>query len=239
MQRNLYPWRVTPQQAVEIQKRLASQVSRVNHIDSEPKYIAGVDISGEDKEGHATAAVVVLSYPDMRVVEVKRARKKTDFPYVPGLLSFRESPLILAAMERLVLRPDLIMVDGQGLAHPRRFGIACHLGLLVDLPTVSCAKSILRGKYQDLSREAGSYAELVDRDEVVGVALRTRTDVSPVYVSIGHKVDLDFAIRWTLAVCRGYRIPEPTRMAHQAAANRLDEMEPQTSRLGERQGHLL
>ncbi len=235
----MHPWRVTPQQAIEIQKRLASQVSSVNHIDSDPKYIAGVDISGEDKDGFAIGAVVVLSYPEMRVVEVKRARRRPDFPYVPGLLSFRESPLALAAVEKLVLRPDLVLVDGQGLAHPRRFGIACHLGLLLDLPTIGCAKSILRGRCQALGREAGSYSELVYEGEVVGVAVRTRTDISPVYVSIGHKVDLASAIRWTLACCRGYRIPEPTRMAHQAAATRLDEMEPQTSGPEAKQSRLL
>jgi deoxyribonuclease V len=230
MRRELHSWRVTPQEAIRIQLRLAAQVSRSNAIPSEPRYIAGMDISGEDKDGFAIGAVVVLSYPEMEVVEVKRSRVRPGFPYVPGLLSFRESPVLLAAIERLTLEPDLFLVDGQGLAHPRRFGIACHLGLLLDIPTIGCAKSILKGRYHDLGIEAGSHSDLVDQMEVVGAAVRTRSGVSPIYVSIGHKVNMESSIRWTLACCKGYRIPEPTRLAHQAAGLRLDERDPTTSR---------
>jgi len=222
----LHTWEVTSQEALDIQRRLASRVSRYGQVPANITYVAGVDISAEDKDGLATAAVVVLDYPQLDVAEVKTARKKPNFPYIPGLLSFRESPLIVAALEKLTLTPDLILVDGQGLAHPRRFGIACHLGLLADLPTIGCAKSILRGRHQTLEEEAGSFAELVDKGEVVGAALRTRTKVSPVYVSVGHKLDLTSAIKWTLACCRGYRLPEPTRLAHNAAAGRLEETEP-------------
>ena len=207
----LHPWDVTPQQAIDIQRRLATQVVRLNGITSNPRYIAGVDISPEDSEGMAIGAVVVLSYPELKLVEVKTARSRPIFPYIPGLLSFRESSLILAALEKLSQTPDLLLVDGQGIAHPRRLGIACHLGLLIDLPAIGCAKSILRGKHSALGREAGSWTELIDRGEVVGAAVRTRVDINPIYVSIGHKVDLQSAVYWTLASCKGYRLPEPTR----------------------------
>ena len=146
------------------------------------------------------------------------------FPYILGLLSFRESPLILAALERLTLTPGLLLVDGQGVAHPRRFGIACHLGLLADLPAIGCAKSILRGRHGPLGEEEAASAELLHDGEVVGAALRTRTGVTPVYISVGHKLDLASAIKWTLALCRGYRLPEPTRLAHRAAGGGLKEM---------------
>ena len=169
---------------------------------------------------------VVLRLPDLEVVEVKRDEAKARFPYIPGLLSFRESPALLAALERLATAPDFILVDGQGLAHPRRFGIACHIGLVTEVPTIGCAKSILRGRHALMAEEAGSWTELVDRGEVVGAAVRTRTGVSPLYVSIGHRVDLPWAVHWVLACCRGYRMPEPTRLAHQAAAGHLKECEP-------------
>ncbi len=224
----LHSWQVTPQQAIELQRTLTSKVLREGQLTSEPRYVAGVDISGEDKEGFAIGAAVVLSFPGLELAEVKRARVKPNFPYVAGLLSFRESPVVLAALERLTLKPDVVMVDGQGLAHPRRFGIACHLGLLLDMPTIGCAKSILVGKYSNLDEKAGSTADLVDREEVVGAAVRTRDGVSPVFVSVGHRIDLTSAIGLTMACCKGYRIPEPTRLAHQAAALRLEEMEPKS-----------
>ena len=139
------------------------------------------------------------------------------------------APLVLGALERLSITPDFLLADGQRLAHPRRFGLACHLGLLSDLPTIGCAKSILLGRHGPLSREQGSWAPLEDKGEVVGAALRTRQGVSPIYVSIGYKVDLPSALRWTLACCAGYRMPEPTRLAHQAAAGRLQESEVERS----------
>ena len=149
------------------------------------------------------------------------AQARPRLPYIPGLLSFRETPVLADALEALTTAPDIIMVDGQGYAHPRRFGIACHIGLLADTPTVGCAKSILRGRHATLGREEGAQAPLVDGGEVVGMALRTRADVPPVYVSVGHKVDLDSATCWVLACCRGRRLPEPTRLAHQAAAGQF------------------
>jgi deoxyribonuclease V len=149
--------------------------------------------------------------------EVKVIKQQVTFPYVPGLLSFREAPLILAACEELDSEPDLILVDGQGIAHPRRFGLASHLGLLWDKPTIGCAKSRLCGKHDLVPAEAGSHAEIFDNGEVIGAALRTKQGVNPIYISIGHKVDLQAAIGWVLQCCCGLRIPEPTRLAHLAA----------------------
>ncbi len=180
-----------------------------------------MDISPPDGQGVVRAAAVVMSLPELKVVEVKSAHGKLGFPYVPGLLSFREAPLVLAALERLSITPDFLMADGQGLAHPRRFGLACHLGLLTGLPAIGCAKSLLKGRHGPLAQERGSWAPLEDKGEVVGAALRTRQGVTPVYVSIGHKVDLPSALRWVLACCDRFRLPEPTRLAHHAAAGRM------------------
>jgi deoxyribonuclease V len=167
--------------------------------------------------GMASGAIVVLDYPELGVVETKVVQGRLDFAYIPGLLSFRELPLILAGFESLGVTPDLVLVDGQGVAHPRRFGLASHLGLFLDVPTIGCAKSRLCGSHEAPAVEPGSYAEVVDRGETIGVALRTKLGVKPVYVSIGHKVDLETAIRWVSKCCRGYRLPEPTRLAHLAA----------------------
>jgi len=216
----LHSWQISIAQALDLQRRLAAQVSKNNEV-SAPHFIAGVDISAGKAQGMAIGAVVVLSYPELRVVETKIAQGKLEFPYIPGLLSLRESPLTLAACERLSITPDLILVDGQGVAHPRRFGLASHLGLFLDTPTIGCAKSRLCGSHEEPGIEPGSYAEVVDRGEVVGVALRTKLDVKPIYVSIGHKVDLQTAIYWVLKCCRGYRLPEPTRLAHLAAGGNL------------------
>jgi deoxyribonuclease V len=216
----LHDWQVSVPQAFDIQRRLAAQVSKVSQV-ATPRFIAGVDISAERMGKMATGAVVVLSYPELEVVEVEVVNERVTFPYIAGLLSFRESPLVLAACERLTITPDLILVDGQGVAHPRRLGLASHLGLLLNTPTIGCAKSRLCGHHQELGLEPGSYAELVDDGEVIGAALRTKFGVSPLYVSIGHKVDLPTAIHWVLECCRGHRIPEPLRYAHLAAGGNL------------------
>jgi len=216
----LHGWQVSTAQALEIQARLAAQVSRNSEVVA-PRFIAGVDISAERGRGMAQGAVVVLQYPALRPVETKVIAGNLDFPYIPGLLSFRESPLTLAACEQLGITPDLVLVDGQGVAHPRRFGLASHLGLCLNLPTIGCAKSLLCGTHKTLGAELGSYAEVVDRGEIIGVALRTKLGVKPIYVSIGHKVDLKTAIYWVMKCCRGYRLPEPTRLAHLAAGGNL------------------
>jgi deoxyribonuclease V len=216
----LHGWQVSTARALEIQKALAAQVSRVGGVVN-PRLIGGVDISVNKVDGTGTGVVVVLSYPELEVVAMEVVTEKLEFPYVPGLLSFREAPLILAACGKLKVTPDLIMVDGQGIAHPRRIGLASHLGLFLDMPTIGCAKSRLCGRHEVPDVEAGSSAELVDEGELIGAVLRTRAGVKPVYVSIGHKIDLPAALRWVMACCRGYRLPEPTRLAHLAAGGNL------------------
>lgn len=207
-------------EAQEIQRSLASKVSRENEVQT-PRLIAGVDISHEDKRGLAKGAVVVLRFPELVLVEQSVVEQRVSFPYVPGLLSFRETPLIVAACEGLSLTPDLFIADAQGIAHPRRLGLASHLGLLLDVPTIGCAKSILCGRHGELGEEPGSHAPLFDGDEVIGAALRTKRGTNPVYVSIGHKVDLEAALKWVMACLKGYRLPEPTRLAHLAAAGEM------------------
>lgn len=218
-----HPWPTSVPEARDLQQRLASRVSRRNEAPDAPRYVAGIDVSGSRADGRVRSAAVVLRWDDMAVVEVRTADTAPRFPYVPGLLAFREAPAVLDVLERLDTTPDLILADGQGLAHPRRFGLACHVGLLAGVPTIGCAKSLLVGRYSALAPDQGATADLVHRDKVVGAAVRTRGGVSPVFVSVGHRVDLAAAVRLTLACCRGYRIPEPTRMAHHAAAGRLPE----------------
>ena len=206
--------------AKEIQLSLAKRVITENK-DINPRLVAGIDISSPNAQGVARGAVIVLRYPEFGIVEVKVTEDKVRFPYIPGLLSFREIPLILAACEQLGNSPDLILVDGQGVAHPRRFGLASHLGLLLDLPTIGCAKSILCGRHQPVGEEAGCHAELLENGELIGAALRTKSGVRPIYVSVGHKIDLASALPLVIKCCRGYRLPEPTRLAHLAAGGML------------------
>ena len=219
--RDLHSWDVSVQEARDIQRDLAPTVSSQR----DPRVVgrvAGLDISSPDGEGIVRGAVVVLGYPDLEILEVCIAESKANFPYVPGLLSFREAPVLLMALEKVSLAPDLIIVDGQGLAHPRRFGLACHIGLLTDTPTIGCAKSRLLGEHDPLGERAGSRETLVDRGEVVGAVLRTRQGIKPVFVSVGHRIDLDSAVQWVLACCRGVRLPQTTRLAHRAAAGDLE-----------------
>lgn len=221
---SLHPWRVTPAQAQRIQIELAGRVSTRNEL-GDLRRLAGVDIAIDRGRNRARAAVVVLSYPEMALLERRVVEQEVTFPYIPGLLSFREAPAILAALERVREAPDLLLADGQGLAHPRRFGLACHLGLLLDLPAVGCAKSRLVGQHGPVPEAAGSYAELEDKGQVVGAALRTRAGSQPIYVSVGHRLDLATALRLVLECTRGYRVPEPTRLAHLAAAGPVEDQE--------------
>lgn len=215
----LHSWDVTAQEALNIQIELAKQVSRVSQI-GEVRLIAGVDMAVGRSGREGRAAVVLLDYPELKAREIQVAEAKVLFPYIPGLLSFREAPIVLGAFAKLTTTPDIVFVDGQGIAHPRRIGIASHIGLFLDLPTIGCAKSILIGHHADLPLEAGSSVPLIDRGEVIGAAVRTKTGVKPVYVSIGHKVDLDSAIKWVLACTRGYRLPEPIRLADRVAGRK-------------------
>ena len=216
----LHGWEVSVARAREIQLSLAKMVVTENEVIN-PRLVAGIDISAPDAQGVARGAVVVLCYPELSIVEVEVAEDKIAFPYIPGLLSFRESPLIMAACETLRNVPDLVLIDGQGIAHPRRVGLASHVGLFLDLPTIGCAKSILCGRHQPVGEEAGSHAELLDDGELIGAALRTKSGVRPIYVSVGHKIGLASALQWVIKYCRGYRLPEPTRLAHLAAGGML------------------
>jgi deoxyribonuclease V len=225
---SLHGWRVSPSEALDLQLRLASQVSRANEV-TNPRYIAGVDISVDRERGMGRGAVVVLSYPELEIAEVQTVEDSIDFPSGPGLVSLREAPITLAACAKLEITPDLILVDGQGIAHPRRLGLASHLGLFLDAPTIGCAKSRLCGRHFQPAEAAGSYAELLDKEEVIGAALRTKDRTNPIYVSIGHKLDLESAIHWAMQCCRGYRLPEPTRLAHLAAGGNLKIKNDSTS----------
>jgi deoxyribonuclease V len=216
----LHHWDVSLEQAKALQVSLAKKVVAVDE-GINPHLIAGVDISSPHSRGVACGAVVVLSYPELDLMEVKTVEREVTLPYIPGLLSFREAPLVLAACKELNNVPELVLVDGQGIAHPRRLGLASHLGLFLDVPTIGCAKSILCGEHKPIAEKAGSYAELVDNGDVVGAAVRTRTGVKPIYVSTGHKISLASAMKWVLNCCRGYRLPEPTRLAHLAAGGNL------------------
>ena len=220
---SLHPWDVDPRTATAIQRELAARVLVRDEVALAPRYVAGVDLSPPDANGDATAAAVLLELPSLSTVEVRLHRGKPAFPYVPGLLSFREAPLVLGALAMLSREPDAILVDGHGMAHPRRFGLACHIGLLTDTPTIGCAKSILCGRPEGAPEpERGSHVPLVDRGEVIGAAVRTRANVSPIYVSVGHRTSLKRAVELTLACCSRYRMPEPTRLAHLAAAGRIE-----------------
>jgi deoxyribonuclease V len=215
----LHSWDLTRGEAVEVQRRLRNLV-RLQPLARPVNTIAGADVSYNKYSDTIYAGIVVLSLPDLRVIESAGVRRIEKFPYIPGLLSFREAPSLLEVWEKLKTKPDVLMLDGQGIAHPRRFGIACHIGVLLDWPTIGCAKSILVGKHGELGLEAGSRSPLVDKGEQVGVALRTKNKVAPVYVSPGHLIDLDSSIDLVLRSITKYRLPETTRQAH-LLVNRL------------------
>ena len=215
----LHRWDLTPTEAVALQKQLRGLV-RIEPLTRAVQTIGGADISFNRFSEIVYAGIVVLSLPDLRIVEAAGVKSTTRFPYVPGLLSFRETPSLLEAWQQLKTKPDVLMLDGQGVAHPRRFGIACHVGLLLDLPTVGCAKSILVGRHGELDAEAGHSTPLLDRGELVGAAVRTKRNVAPVYVSAGHLLDLPAAVSLVLQATTKYRQPEPTRQAH-LLVNRL------------------
>ncbi|MGH7864719.1 MAG: deoxyribonuclease V [Candidatus Binataceae bacterium] len=210
-------WRITPSAAIALQKRLAGRI-RLCGGPRDPKLIAGADVAYDPRTRRCFAAVVVVRSPSMEVVEYATAMRRTAFPYVPGLLTFREGPVLLDAFARLRNFPDLILFDGQGIAHPRRFGLAAHLGYLLDIASVGCAKSRLIGQFGKLRERAGSFAWLVDRDERIGAALRTRDRVRPIFVSPGYRVGLRNAIALAFAAATKHRVPEPTRLADLAVA---------------------
>jgi deoxyribonuclease V len=211
--RRLHSWDLTPKAAIDLQRSLASQIDTRSPL-TRCDLIAGADISFNRFSPTMYAGVLVYRVADDQIVETQDAVMDVTFPYVPGLLSFREAPALLAAFAKLKTTPDAVMIDGHGYAHPRRFGIACHLGMWLNLPTFGCAKSLLVGKHRELAAAAGKMTPLMHNDEQVGYAVRTNCRVKPVYVSAGHRIDLASAVQVVAATLRSYRIPEPTRLAH-------------------------
>lgn len=210
---SLHDWNLTPQEAIALQSRLRQQV-QITPLTRPIETIAGTDISFNKYSTTIYAGIVVLRLPSLEVIEQVGIVSETRFPYIPGLLSFRESPAVLEAWEKLQTEPDAVMFDGQGIAHPRRVGIASHVGLMLERPTLGCAKSVLVGKYEEPAPQRGSWSPMVHYGETIGAALRTKDKVQPIYVSPGHLIDLEAAIQLTLQCNGGYRQPEPTRHAH-------------------------
>lgn len=219
----LHEWDLAPDAAVALQRTLAGRIDVRTPL-RKAELIAGADISYDIDSPTFYASVIVMR-PDGTLVEAQDATAQAPFPYIPGLLSFREIPALLGAFAKLRTVPDVVMYDGQGIAHPRRLGIASHLGLFLDVPCFGCAKSRLWGRFKEPGEKAGSLAPLMDGDEQIGYVVRTKDRVKPVFVSAGHKIDLAGAVRVTLATSHGYRIPEPTRQAH-LRVNRLRRGEP-------------
>ncbi len=212
-----HPWNLTPAEAIALQRALRGRIMTEDRLGPVQR-VAGVDVGFEDQGAVTRAAVAVLSYPQLALLETAVARRPTRFPYLPGLLSFREIPAVLDALEKLVTLPDLLLCDGQGIAHPRRLGIATHLGLLMDIPTIGVAKTRLWGTHGKVPEERGSWTPLWDKDEMIGAVLRTRVGVKPVFISPGHRISLATAIDVVLGCTTRYRLPETTRHAHRLAS---------------------
>jgi deoxyribonuclease V len=222
--KNLHSWNLSYAQARELQTKLAWKV-KFTPLKKEPELVAGLDCAFSKDGKRILAAVVVLRRPEFELVETASASRKVTFPYIPGLLTFREAPVCIAAVKKLRSKPDVFIVDGQGVAHPRRLGLAAHLGLFLDRPTIGCAKSRLTGTYQEPSPEKGTYSLLKEeksgqktQSEVIGAVVRTRTNVKPLFVSVGNKCRLKDAIRVVLDCAVKYRLPEPSRLAHQTVS---------------------
>jgi len=204
-------WNLSVAEARAVQSDLAARVERVDRL-GVVRAVAGLDVA-YGRGNPVKAAAVLLAFDGLKVLETATATMEARFPYVPGYLSFREVPAVLSVLERLSVRPDLILCDGQGIAHPRRFGLACHLGILTGLPTIGVAKSRLVGEHEEPGGERGDWVPLMDKGETIGAVLRTRAGVKPVYVSIGHRVGLETAVRLVLACTTRFRLPETTRAA--------------------------
>lgn len=213
-----HSWNLSPKAASALQEHLRGKVVQRDVGPAVPSRVAGVDVGFEQSGEVTRAAAVVLTYPELELVEEVIARRKTSFPYVPGLLSFRECPAVLAALDRLQGRPDLLVCDGQGYAHPRRFGLACHLGVITGISSIGVAKTRLIGVHEAVPDEKGAWVPLRDGEEVLGAVLRTRVGVKPVYVSVGHKITLTKAVELVLGLTPRYRLPETTRWAHRLAS---------------------
>lgn len=216
---NLHPWNLTPAAARQLQTDLAPQL-RDEPLDvARVRLVAGVDVGVKERDGTviSTAAIVVMTFPTMQIIESVRAQRPTDYPYVPGLLTFREGPVLLQAWEQLQTMPDVLIFDGMGRIHPRSMGIAAHMGLWFQRPTIGCGKTHLIGNYAQPGLERGDYSVLTIGAQPRGVVLRTRANVKPVYISAGHQMDTASALALTLACTPKYRLPQPIRYAHDAA----------------------
>jgi deoxyribonuclease V len=213
----LHPWNLSPSEAVALQKKLAGEVERTDCL-GEVRHIAGIDVGFEYEGRVARAAVAVLRADTLVTVDQCVARRETRFPYITGLLSFREIPAILDALDKLTIQPDLLLMDGQGIAHPRRVGIASHLGLVTGMPSIGVGKSRLTGRHAEPPAEKGGWTPLLSRGETIGAVLRTRPGCRPLYISTGHRVSLETAIAWVLRATTRYRLPETTRAAHRLAS---------------------
>jgi deoxyribonuclease V len=208
---------ISPREAIALQKTLAKKIVRKNQF-GEIVTVAGVDVGFEQNGAIARAAIAVVSVPDLRLIDQAIARRPTEFPYIPGLLSFREIPVILDAFKKLKTEPDLLLVDGQGIAHPRRLGIASHLGLVLDKPSIGVGKTRLVGKHDTVPRHKGEWTPLVHKDEIIGAVLRTRENIKPIYISSGHRIDLETSVDWVMRCVTRYKLPETTRWAHKLAS---------------------
>ena len=221
--RRLHDWDVSPQEAIRIQQDLGARLIARDEKPAAFGTIAAMDVSYDRRSPWLFAVIVIMRLPGFELVETVGVRARARFPYIPGLLSFRESPAGLEAWERLSIRPDCLICDGHGYAHPRRLGLACHFGLLVDVPTIGLAKTVLVGHFAPPGASRGSASDLVDAGEVIGAAVRTREAAAPVFVSVGHRITLTRAVATILSCTNGYRIPEPARRAH-ALVNRMRQV---------------
>jgi deoxyribonuclease V len=218
-----HPWDLSPREAIVLQLRLSGRIIRKSTVNiQDVATIAGVDVHFYDNL--SVAAVVTIRLTDLETVEYATAAERIRYPYIPGLLAFREGPVVLEAMRKLSLPPDLLIFDGQGIAHPRRCGLASHMGLLLDRPAIGCAKKLLSGCYQKPGTVKGSYSFLTEGRETIGAALRTRSEIKPLFVSIGHRMNLQDCIDIVLKCCPRYRLPEALRRADQLARKTLKQI---------------
>lgn len=216
-----HPWNLNQQEARDLQQQLCRQVIQSPGVRmADVTTVAGIDTHYHN--GLATGAVVTMQLKDLSAMEYATAARRVTFPYIPGLLSFREGPVVLDAIKKLTSLPDLLIFDGHGIAHPRRFGLACHMGLWLDIPSIGCAKTRLSGSYTEPDETKGSYSYLREANEIIGAVVRTRKAVKPLFVSVGHRINLQDSIRMVLKCCRSYRLPEPIRLAHQLARAPVD-----------------
>lgn len=218
--KKLHDWNISPQQASKLQRELNKKLVLHDAL-TDIKQVAGVDVGFENEGKTTRAAVVVLDFPSLQFNEVSISQCKTSFPYIPGLLSFRELPAVLKAVEKLKRIPDLFLCDGQGYAHPRRFGIACHLGVITDIPSLGVGKTRLIGQHKAVTNKKGAWQPLMDDRECIGAVLRTRQNVKPVYISVGHRISLETSIKVVMQCTTRFKLPETTRWAHKYASNTL------------------